>query len=142
MTLERGPQAFPREDYLRRMARVKAEMAKRELETLVVSFERNMNYLTGYFAPTQYVPQALVVFANREEPTLILRLMDAPIGHYQTYLGRDSVLAYPEELVGTSQKDGYDFIIEFIQKNRADKGGVGLEFGNLPPAATEKFKTR
>jgi len=142
MTVERGPQVFPREDYLRRLAGVKAEMAKRNIETLVVSYDRNMNYLTGYAAPTGYVPQGLVISVHEEEPTIVLRLMDVPIAHYQTYLRRDKVLAYPEALVGSSEKDGYDFIIDFIQKAGGGSRGIGLEFGNLPPTAVEKFMKR
>jgi Xaa-Pro aminopeptidase len=141
MAIEKGPQVFPREDYLRRLARVKSEMAKRDIDTLVVTHDRNMNYLTGYYAPTGYVPQGLVVLAHEEEPTLILRLMDGPLGHYQSYLRRESVLPYPEHLVGTSEKDGYDFIIDFIKQKGSDKRGVGLEFGYLPPAGIEKFKS-
>src|SRR5262245_6614009 len=102
MAIEKGPQVFPREDYLRRLARVKADMAKRDIDTLVVTYDRNMNYLTGYYAPTGYVPQGLVVLAHQEEPTLILRQMDGALGHYQSYLKRESVLPYPEHLVGTS----------------------------------------
>lgn len=142
MAITKGPQVFPRSEYLRRIASVKSEMAERELHTLVVSFDRSMNYLTGYSAPTVDVPQALVIAADKEEPTLILRLMDAPGAHYLSFLERENVLGYPESLINNPDEDGYDFIIDFIQQSGAAKRGLGLEIGNLPPISAGKFRAR
>ncbi len=40
--------AFPPEEYADRIRRVKAEMARREIDTLVVTSPANITYLTGY----------------------------------------------------------------------------------------------
>ncbi|WMY11050.1 M24 family metallopeptidase [Paraburkholderia phenoliruptrix] len=142
MTISKGPQAFPRSEYLRRLAAVKSEMARRGVETLVVSFDRNMNYLAGYTARTAYVPQGLVVSMRQDEPTIILRLMDTYAAHYQTFLVREHVIGYPEALIGNAERDGYDAIIDFLQETGAASAGLGLELANLPPSAVDKFKAR
>src|SRR5206468_12168337 len=87
-TISKGPQAFPRTEFLRRLAAVKLEMARRDIDALVVSDINNITYLTGYTALSGYVPQGLVVSIHEEEPTFILRRMDAPAAIHQTFMGR------------------------------------------------------
>ncbi|SCB55569.1 ectoine hydrolase [Bradyrhizobium shewense] len=142
MTVSKGLQVFPRTEYLRRLAAVKAEMVKRDIETLVVTFDRSINYLTGYTARSAYVPQALVVSVHEEEPSLILRLMDVPAGIHLTFLGRNKIIGYPESFVGNPEKDGYDAVIDFLQEAKLTDRGVGLEMGQLPARAAENFKKR
>ncbi|MGY2843443.1 ectoine hydrolase [Bradyrhizobium sp. USDA 4509] len=142
MAIDKGPQAFPRAEYLRRIAAVKSEMKRRDVDVLVVTFDRNMNYLTGYTARSGYIPQGLVVSMSEEEPTIILRKQDAPAGHYQTFLKRERVIGYPEELIGDPKLDGYDALIDFVLEAGSSNRGVGLEFANLPQYALEKFKAR
>lgn len=142
MSISKGPQVFPRREYLRRLTAVKAEMVKRELEVLVVTFDRSINYLTGYTARSAYVPQALVISVHEEEPTLILRLMDVPAGIHLTFLERNKIVGYPESLVGNPEKDGYDAVIDFLHEANLANGGVGLEMGQLPARAAETFKRR
>ncbi|UPK34453.1 Xaa-Pro peptidase family protein [Bradyrhizobium sp. 186] len=142
MSISKGPQVFPRAEYLRRLAAVKAEMVKREVEALVVTFDRSINYLTGYTARSAYVPQGLVISAHEEEPILILRLMDVPAGMHLTFLERNKIIGYPESLVGNPEKDGYDAVIDFLQEANLVNRGVGLEMGQLPARAAENFKKR
>lgn len=142
MTISKGPQVFPRTEYLRRLAAVKSEMVRRDVETLVVTFDRNINYLTGYTARSAYVPQALVISLHQEEPTLVLRLMDAPAAIHLTFLERDSVVGYPEALIGNPEKDGYDAAIDLLEQRNLANRGVGLELGQLPARAAERFKAR
>ncbi|MVT55627.1 M24 family metallopeptidase [Bradyrhizobium yuanmingense] len=142
MSISKGRQVFPRTEYLRRLAAVKAEMVKREVESLVVTFDRSINYLTGYTARSAYVPQALVISVHEEEPTLILRLMDVPAGIHLTFLERSKIIGYPESLVGNPEKDGYDAVIDFLQEANLTNRGVGLEMGQLPARPAENFKKR
>lgn len=142
MSISKGPQVFPRTEYLRRLTAVKAEMVKREVEVLVVTFDRSINYLTGYTARSAYVPQALVISVHEEEPTLILRLMDVPAGIHLTFLERNKIVGYPESLVGNPEKDGYDAVMDFLQEASLANRGVGLEMGQLPARAAETFKRR
>ncbi|MGY4230310.1 ectoine hydrolase [Bradyrhizobium sp. USDA 4503] len=142
MTVTRGPQVFPRTEYLRRLQAVKAQMVQRDIETLVVTFERNINYLTGYRARSAYVPQALLVSVHQEEPAFIVRQMDLPAAIHMTFLERNKMIGYPEALVGNPEKDGYDAIIDFLRDAGWVKRAVGLELGQLPARSAEKFKAR
>ncbi|MCP3392283.1 Xaa-Pro peptidase family protein [Bradyrhizobium sp. CCGB12] len=142
MTISRGPQAFPRTEYLRRLAAVKLEMGHRGIDALVVNNPRNITYLTGYTARSAYVPQALLVSMHKEEPTFVLRLMDAPAAIHQTWLDRGNVIGYPEGLIGNSEMDGFDAVIDSICELGLADRGLGLEFGDLSMRTAEKFKSR
>lgn len=142
MTLTKGPQAFPRPEYLRRLAAVKADMARRDIDALVVNNAANITYLTGYTALSGYVPQGLVVSNRKEEPVFILRRQDAPAAIHQTFLERGNVIGYPESLIGNPDMDGFDTVIDALDELGVANRGLGLELGNLPAQTAEKFRTR
>lgn len=142
MTISKGPQAFPRTEYLRRLAAVKSEMARRDIDALFVSDASNITYLTGYTAMSAYVPQGLVISMRDEEPTFILRRMDAPAAYHQTFLERDKIIGYLEMLVGNPDKDGYDVVLDFLQEIGVTNRSIGLELNSLPAQSAEKFKAR
>ncbi|MES0173949.1 Xaa-Pro peptidase family protein [Mesorhizobium sp. M0006] len=142
MTIYRGPQAFPRTEYLDRLAAVKKEMSRRDLDALVVTSASDITYLTGYTALSGYVPQGLVVQIAEEEPTFILRRMDAPAAIHETFLDRTKIIGYAEALVGNPDADGYDTIIDFLLESGLGNRGVGVEISNLFVQTAEKFKSR
>ncbi|SDJ99202.1 Xaa-Pro dipeptidase/ectoine hydrolase [Bradyrhizobium sp. Rc2d] len=142
MTVSKLPQPFPRSEYIRRLAAVKSEMARREIDALIVHDAANLTYLTGHTGKATVIPQALVVSLQKEEPTLILRKMDAPSAHYQTFLEPGSVIAYSEDLIGNPRADGYDVVIDLLNDFGLASRGVGLEQSTLPPLAVDKFKKR
>lgn len=142
MTISRGPQAFPRTEYLGRLAAVKKEMSRRDLDALVVTSASDITYLTGYTALSGYVPQGLVVQIAEEEPTFILRRMDAPAAIHETFLDRTKIIGYPEALVGNPDADGYDTIIDFLLESGLGNRGVGVEIRTLFFQTAEKFKSR
>ncbi|UCI31832.1 M24 family metallopeptidase [Mesorhizobium sp. B4-1-4] len=142
MTITKGPQAFPRAEFLRRLGTVKEEMGRRNVDALVVSDPNNITYLTGYTAVSGYVPQGLVVLIDEEEPSFILRQCDAPAALHQAFMDRNKVIAYPEYLIGNPEKDGYDTLIDFLNDAGVANRTIGLEQNSLPVTATEKFKRR
>ncbi|WFU62624.1 M24 family metallopeptidase [Bradyrhizobium brasilense] len=142
MAISKGPQAFPRTEFLRRLAAAKSEMKRREIDALIVSDTYNITYLTGYTANSGYVPQALVVSLHEEEPTFILRRQDAPAAIHQTFMDRDRITGYPEALIGNPTMDGYDTVIDFISEIGLANRGIGLELRGLSAKAAEKFGTR
>lgn len=142
MPIAKGPQAFPRAEFLRRLAAVKSEMGQREIEALIVFNRNNITYLTGYTTPSGYVPEGLVVPIHEEEPIFILRQMDAPAAIHQTFMRRENVIAYPEALIGTPNMDGYDAIIDFLHEKGLASCGVGIELGDLRSQAAAKLRTR
>ncbi|MFO0995431.1 MAG: Xaa-Pro peptidase family protein [Alphaproteobacteria bacterium] len=141
MAISKGPQAFPRTEYLRRLAAVKAEMARREIEALVVTSSANITYLTGNLT-RMFSIHALVVSAREEEPTLIVRGIDQAGTFHHTFLERRSIVAYSDAYVGKADKTGFDAIIELLLERGLTDRGLGLELGSLSALAAEKFKAR
>ncbi|PSH60978.1 M24 family metallopeptidase [Phyllobacterium sophorae] len=142
MMVNRGQQAFPRGEYLRRLALVKSEMARRDIDALFVSDGHNIAYLTGYTALSAYVPQGIVVSMHEEEPTFILRLCDAPAAIHQCFMERDKIIGYPEALIGNPDKDGYDAVIDYLEESDLANRGIGIETYSLAAQSSEKFRTR
>ncbi|WP_031247326.1 Xaa-Pro peptidase family protein [Mesorhizobium sp. LNJC394B00] len=142
MTISKGPQAFPRVEYLRRLSLVKSEMARRGVEALVVSDQHNITYLTGYTARSAYVPQGLVVSSKEEEPAFILRRMDGPAAIHQCFMNRDKIIPYPEELIAHPELDGYDAVIDHLQAAGFSTRCIGIEQYNLSTLTVEKFRKR
>ncbi|CDZ41418.1 Hypothetical protein NGAL_HAMBI1145_58840 [Neorhizobium galegae bv. officinalis] len=68
---------FTKAEFSRRIALVKSEMERREIDTLLISEPSNICYLTGYEAWSFYVFQMLVLHRDLEEPVWIGRYMDA-----------------------------------------------------------------
>ncbi|QOG21810.1 M24 family metallopeptidase [Bradyrhizobium sp. SEMIA] len=141
MAIGKAPQAFPRSEYLRRLALVKAEMARRNIDALVINSWANITYLTGNFT-RMLAMHALVVSTREEEPTLIVRRMCAPGAFHQSFLSHDKVIGYSESYVGKHDRDGFDAVIDFIHDLGIASRGIGLELGNLTAQAAEKFKGR
>ncbi|WP_453965591.1 M24 family metallopeptidase [Bradyrhizobium elkanii] len=141
MPISKGTQAFPRAEYLRRLVAVKAEMARRDVDVLVVTSTPNISYLTGNRTRITAL-HAVVVSIHKEEPAFIVRRIDVPGGFHQTFLERDNVIGYPEKLIGNPDKNGFDAVIDYIHELGHANRGVGLEFGYLTAQASEKFKAR
>ncbi|ANW03042.1 M24 family metallopeptidase [Bradyrhizobium icense] len=142
MAMPKGPQAFPRSEYLRRLSVVKAEMERREIGVLIVTVSPNITYLTGYTARSGYVPQGLIVSLKNEEPTFVVRRCDAPSAIYEMFIDRNRIIGYPETLIGNPEMDGFDAVIDFLHDNGLASGGVGLETKFLAQQSVEKFKIR
>lgn len=140
MPINKGPQAFPRTEYIRRLTAVKSEMARSDVDALIVSHSPNITYLTGYTARSAYVPQGLVVSMDKEEPTFILRRMDAPAAIHQAFLERDNIIGYSEGLIGNPESDGFDAIIDVLREVGLENKSLGLELGHLSAQTAEKFK--
>nr|WP_233288039.1 Xaa-Pro peptidase family protein [Bradyrhizobium brasilense] len=140
--MPKGPQAFPRSEYLRRLTAVKSEMERLQVEVLVVTTPANITYLSGYTSKSGYVPQGLVVSLEDEEPTFITRRMDGPAALHQMFVDRSQVIGYPEALIANPDRDGYDAIVDFLLGKGLGRKRIGLEAKFLPALTVEKFESR
>ncbi|MHC4049440.1 M24 family metallopeptidase [Bradyrhizobium sp. 25ACV] len=141
MAISKGPQAFPREEYLRRLAEVKSEMSRRDVDALVVTSWANVTYLTGSLS-RMHALHGLVITLRDEEPTMVVRSMDGPGVIHHSFMDRRKVIAYSEAFVANAEKNGFDAVIDFLLDAGVANRGVGLELGNLTAQAAEKFKAR
>lgn len=89
-----------RAEYERRVGRVREELARRDLDGILITDPANLYYLTGYNAWSFYTPQAIYLGAAGDL-VLMMREMDALGAHRTVVLGAEHVLGYPETLVHT-----------------------------------------
>lgn len=69
--------AFPKSEYDRRVAALRARMAEHEINVLIIDEFEHLMYYTGYL-PTAAMYQCCI-FPAQGEPTLIVRALDAPL---------------------------------------------------------------
>jgi len=77
--------AFLKPEYDDRLARVRAAMADRGLDAMVIGDPANINWLTGYDAWSFYTPQMMLVDFH-DGPFWMGRLMDAGAARFTTHL--------------------------------------------------------
>jgi Xaa-Pro dipeptidase len=85
----------------------------------------NIFYLTGYEGHSAYVPQALIVLGDQEEPRLILREMDVPGG--TAFISEDRIHGYPEDYIAHPRSHPYDFFGDLFRSWGIASKRIGLE---------------
>lgn len=118
---------FSRTEYLERIGNTKAAMDARGIELLVVCDPANMNYLTGYDGWSFYVPQAVLVIDDQEEPIWIGRSMDVNGARHTAFLKEENMIGYPEDYIQTDVKHPMNFMGDVINAKGWGKKTVGVE---------------
>jgi Xaa-Pro aminopeptidase len=116
---------FERSEYLARIARVKAAMAQRGIDLLLVASPANQFWLTGYDGWSFYTPQ--MVALRIEEPLWVGRKMDAVGAKFTAFLQPESVVPYPDSYVGSAERHPLQFVAEEITRRGWSSGTVGVE---------------
>lgn len=118
---------FTRAEYLDRIQRTKAAMTDRGIELLVVCDPANMNYLTGYDGWSFYVPQAVLVIDDQEEPLWIGRNMDKNGAMHTAFIHPDHMIGYPDDYVQSDVKHPMNFMGDVIKEKGWGNKTVGVE---------------
>ena len=116
---------FSRTEFLERIANTKASMAKKGIEILVVCDPANMNYLTGYDGWSFYVPQAVLLIDDQEEPLWIGRGMDVNGARHTAFIRKENMIGYPDDYVQSNVKHPMNFVADIIK----EKGWAGKTVG-------------
>src|SRR5437660_1416948 len=95
---------FERSEYLARVARVKAAMAERGIDLLLVASPANQFWLTGYDGWSFYTPQIVALRIDVEEPIWVGRKMDAVGAKFTAFPKPDNVVPSPDIYVGSAQR--------------------------------------
>ena len=106
-------QAFPTAEFQSRLKRVRAEMAARDIDVLLVSAPENICYLTGYQTSGYFAYQVLIV-TETGLPVLFIRHLER---------GNVAEYAWLREIV--TWKEGDDLIARTADLLRAAKPGIG-----------------
>src|SRR5258708_1216448 len=118
---------FERDEYLARIARVKAAMAQRGIDLLLVASPANQFWLTGYDGWSFYTPQMVVVRADVEEPLWVGRKMDAVGAKFTPFFQPESGVPYPDSYGGSAERHPLQFVAEEIARRGWGSGTVGVE---------------
>jgi len=86
---------FPREEYDRRLAGVRARMAEKNLDLALLSGPENIFYLTGQQTPGYYTFQSLCIPAEGE-PFLVIRGLEAMNARLNTFI--DDITGYADDV--------------------------------------------
>ena len=118
------PPPFSKAEFDQRLERVRASMSNRNLDAVLIGDPSNMNWLTGFDAWSFYVPQVMLV-THDHAPIWMGRMMDAGAVTLTTYLSKESIMPYPEDVV---QRDGVH-PMEVVSGFLADLGLDGKSIG-------------
>lgn len=118
---------FNRNEFLERIAKTKSAMAKKGIELLVVCDPANMNYLTGYDGWSFYVPQAVLVIDDQEEPFWIGRNMDVNGARHTAFIRQENMIGYPEDYIQSDIKHPMNFMADIIKEKGWAKKTIGVE---------------
>jgi Xaa-Pro dipeptidase len=118
---------FTRTEYLERIRRTQAAMEEKNIELLVVCDPANMNYLTGYDGWSFYVPQAVLVINDQEEPVWIGRNMDRNGAMHTAFIKQDNMIGYPDDYVQSDVKHPMNFVGDVIKQKGWDRKTLGVE---------------
>ena len=120
------PAPFSKDEYQARLSAVRAAMAQREIDALLIGDPANMNWLTGFDAWSFYVPQSMLV-QHDSDPIWMGRVMDAGAVGLTTYLGNESVMPYPEDYVQRDDVHPMDVVAGFLLDKQLQGKRIGYE---------------
>jgi ectoine hydrolase len=118
---------FERTEYLARVDRTKKEMARRNIDLLLVASPANQFWLTGYDGWSFYTPQMVAISLQADEPIWIGRKMDAVGAKFTAFLKPENIVPYPDNYVASSELHPMQFVAGEIARRKWNKGRIGVE---------------
>ncbi|RWK11040.1 M24 family metallopeptidase [Mesorhizobium sp.] len=118
---------FALSEYRSRLSAIRAEMARRNFDLLMVNDVANQHYLTGYDGWSFYTPQMVLVPLADEEPVWIGRAMDAAGGLLTAWMKPENVVGFPEDHVQRPDRHPMDWIAAWIERKGWGRGNIGIE---------------
>ncbi|MCK8462372.1 ectoine hydrolase DoeA [Aliiroseovarius sp. S1339] len=120
---------FARDEYQDRLAKTRREMARHDLDLLIVTDPSNMNWLTGYDGWSFYVHQCVVVTMDGL-PIWFGRGQDAAGALRTCYMSPEHIIGYPDHYVQSTERHPMDYLSAQLVDRGLDKGRVGVEMDN------------
>ncbi len=120
---------FDREEYADRLARVRAAMADRTLEVLIVADPSNMAWLTGYDGWSFYTYQCVIVTLD-DDPIYWGRIQDTFGARRTVWMDLDHIVAYPDSYVQSIERHPMQHLAATLAERRLDARRIGAELDN------------
>lgn len=110
--------AFPREEYVARIAKVRSEMRARGADLLLVDCVEHMAYLFGYVPPAAIYQPALLPLEG--EPVVVVRALDATTFTEQSWVGDHVRFADHEDPVA--------ILVDLVRRRGWANQAIAVEF--------------
>jgi len=120
---------FSRDEYTARLARTRAAMQVRGMETLIVTDPSNMAWLTGYDGWSFYVHQCVIV-ALHGDPVWFGRGQDMAGAQRTAWLPDAALIGYPDHYVQSEVRHPMDYLVARLTDLGWHKGRIGVEMDN------------
>ncbi len=120
---------FSDAEYDARLARVRAEMEYRGIDTLITSDPSNMAWLTGYDGWSFYVHQAVVV-GSSGKPMWFGREQDLQGALRTVYMDEPDLIGYPDFFVQSTERHPMDYLAAKLTERGWHHGRIGVEMDN------------
>lgn len=119
--------AFPKEEYLERLKRLRQQMNKMGLSLLVVIDPAHMNYISGFDSWSYQNTQAVLVPSNDVEPVWIGRGVDGGGARHTTWLSADNIVSYADFYSDSHTHHAMEAVADEIKKRGWNRGRIGYE---------------
>ena len=120
---------FTREEYGKRLAKVRAAMDERGIDVVVATDPSNMAWLTGYDGWSFYTHQAVLVTMDRL-PLWWGRAMDANGAKRTVYLPHDRIVGYSDDYVQSTERHPHEHLAALLADHGLSDATVGVEMDN------------
>lgn len=120
---------FTHAEYQDRLTKTRQEMARRNLDLLIVTDPSNMNWLTGYDGWSFYVHQCVIV-ALDGEPIWYGRGQDGNGAFRTCYMDPTNIIGYPDHYVQSTERHPMDYLSAKLADRGLNTGRVGVEMDN------------
>lgn len=120
---------FSQKEYERRLEKVRAAMAARDLDLLFVEDPSNMAWLTGYDGWSFYVHQGVLVFHDIA-PVWWGRLQDSNGALRTVWMDDENIAWYPDYFVQSPVRHPMETLAAIIRERGYGDKRIGLELDN------------
>ncbi|WP_170405448.1 ectoine hydrolase DoeA [Ruegeria arenilitoris] len=120
---------FSRSEFRARIDKTRTEMARRGIDTLIVTDPSNMNWLTGYDGWSFYVHQC-VVLTLEGDPIWFGRGQDANGAVRTCFMDPANIIGYPDHYVQSTERHPMDYLSAQLTDRGAGGGVIGVEMDN------------
>ena len=119
---------FTTGEYMRRIAKTRAEMALHGMDAIVVSDPSNMSWLSGYDGWSFYVFQA-VILTHEGEPVWWGRGMDTLGARRTVFMEDECIVGYDDSYVQNLEKHPMLHLSELLKEMKLETARIGVEGG-------------
>ncbi len=120
---------FSRQEYARRLAKVRRAMAEKGIDALFVEDPSNMSWITGYDGWSFYVHQGVIVLHDAD-PVWWGRSQDANGAVRTVWMQDDRVRGYADDYVQSAVRHPMQDLAALLRELGHGNGRIGLELDN------------